>query len=59
MNKDTFWYAPLVHVCTAFDTFARFFHGYELDLDKIPDNGPALLILYHGLSHTFTKLNHK
>ena len=49
MDKETFWNIPLVHVCYLFDLFARIFHGYQLDLDKIPDKGPAILILYHGI----------
>jgi hypothetical protein len=48
MDKETFWNVPLVHMCSLFDLFARYFHGYQLDLDKIPDKGPAILILYHG-----------
>lgn len=49
-DKDSFWMLPLTHACAIFDTLAKFFHAYEIDLNKIPSKGPAILILYHGIT---------
>jgi 1-acyl-sn-glycerol-3-phosphate acyltransferase len=50
LGVNEFWKKPLRHVALAYDLLGRIMHDYEIDLDKIPDKGPALIILYHGIT---------
>lgn len=44
-----FWDGAQQMVAAFFDAHGTLWHGYELiGVDKLPDDGPALLIYYHG-----------
>ncbi|CAC5367261.1 Transmembrane protein 68 [Mytilus coruscus] len=47
--SQDFWDGARKTVSAFWDGQARIWHGYEIEgLDKIPKEGPALLIYYHG-----------
>lgn len=47
--SENFWDGAKQTVAAVFDAQATYWNGYEIiGLEKVPDNGPALLVYYHG-----------
>jgi len=48
-EKRQFWAYPLRCISHVICAYGRLMHGYEtVDLDRLPAEGPGLLIFYHG-----------
>lgn len=46
---SSYWDGARTSIASFWDGFGMIWHGYEVDgLENIPDEGPALLVAYHG-----------
>uniref|UniRef100_A0AAG5CZB0 Phospholipid/glycerol acyltransferase domain-containing protein n=1 Tax=Anopheles atroparvus TaxID=41427 RepID=A0AAG5CZB0_ANOAO len=48
-SDEEFWNGALRFMASIWNVHSRLFHGYEVTgLENLPENGPALIIYYHG-----------